>query len=295
MPNVWVIGLSHKFIIAQDLDSQILDYQSVDYSAEDIAKNLFEIASEQRLEILFRLDEKKSTVSVIAKQLDATVPEVFRNFERLVKAKLIEKEVDGSYKLTLNGKTILRQIPSLTFLSKNEKYFKNHDYGNMPTKFIQRIGALSSCTHIKGVVKVLEQWKDIHQNAEKYIYNILTEIPYSPDIIEIVESKAKKEVNIRSVLADKVIFPKSRKEIFEKLKFKKYVEKGIIERKIHKDVQIVVLLNEQEACIIFPKDSEADMSEMLYSSDSDFHEWCLDYFKYSWENSGVFQERKLNS
>jgi len=86
-----VIGLSHKFLVSQDLDSKMLEYPPVDYSAEDIAKNLFEIASEQRLEILFRLDEKKSTVSVIAKQLDATVPEVFRNFDRLVKAGLIKK------------------------------------------------------------------------------------------------------------------------------------------------------------------------------------------------------------
>ena len=252
------------------------------------------IASEQRLEILFRLKEKKSTVSVIAKQLDATVPEVFRNFERLAKAGLIEKGVDGNYHLTLYGITVLEQIPSITFLSQNEKYFKNHDYGNIPTKFIQRIGALRSANHIKGVVKVLDRWKEVHKNADKFIFNILTEVPYSPDIIEVVGEKAKKDVKIRSIFSESVIIPDARKEIFEKLHFKKFVDKGIIERKMKKDVQVVVLLNEKEACIIFPKDGEADMSEMLYSSEQDFHEWCMDYFNYCWENSGAFQERKLN-
>ena len=267
----------------------------MDYTAENIAKDLFEISSEQRLEILFRLGEKKSTVSVIAKQLDATVPEVFRNFERLVKSGLIEKEVSGDYHLTLYGTTVLAQIPSLTFLSKHKSYFKNHSYGNIPAKFIQRIGALSSGKHIKGMVKVLEQWKDIHKNAEKYIYNILTEIPYSPDIIETVAAKAKQDVNIRSVLSDQVIVPNARKEVYEKLQFKKFIEKGVIERRMQKDVQVVVLLNEKEACIIFPKDGEADMTEMLYSSDPIFHEWCFDYFQYCWNNSGLFQERKLIS
>ena len=266
----------------------------MDYPAESIAKELFEIASEQRLEILFKLEEKKSAVSVIAKQLDATVPEVFRNFERLVKAGLIEKEVDGNYRLTIHGTTILAQIPSLTFLSKYKIYFKNHSYGNIPAKFIQRIGALSSGKHIKGMVKVLEQWKDIHQNAEKYIYNILTEIPYSPDIIEIVATKAKQDVNIRSVLSDQVIVPNARKEVYEKLQFKKFIDKGVIERKMQNDVQVVVLLNEKEACIIFPKDGEADMTEMLYSSDPIFHEWCFDYFQHCWASSVHFQERKLN-
>jgi len=267
----------------------------VDYTAENIAKDLFEIASEQRLEILFRLGEKKSAVSVIAKELGASVPEVFRNFERLVKAGLIEKEVSGDYRLTIYGTTILAQIPSLTFLSKHKGYFKNHEYGNIPAKFIQRIGALSSAKHIKGMVKVLEQWKDIHKNAEKYIYNILSEIPYSPDIIETVAAKAKQDVNIRSVFSEQVIVPNARKEVYEKLQFKKFIEKGIIERKMQNDVQVVVLLNEREASVLFPKNGEADMTEMLYSSDPAFHEWCFDYFQYCWASSVPFQERKLIS
>jgi predicted transcriptional regulator len=267
----------------------------VDYTAENIAKDLFEIASEQRLEILFRLGEKKSSVSVIAKELGASVPEVFRNFERLVKAGLIEKEVGGDYHLTLYGTTVLAQIPSLTILSKYKDYFKNHEYGNIPTKFIQRIGALSSGKHIKGMVKVLEKWKDIHKNAEKYIYNILTEIPYSPDIIETVAAKAKEGIIIRSVFSDKVIVPNARKEAYEKLEFKKFSEKGILERRMQNDVQIVVLLNEKEASLFFPKNGEADMTEMLYSMDAAFHEWCYDYFQHSWQISRPFQERKLIS
>jgi len=261
---------------------------------ENLAKNLFEIASEQRLKILFLLREKKYSVSKTAKELDATVPEVFRNFQRLAKASLIEKDPDGLYDLTLYGKTVCNNLPSLFIVSKFEKYFKNHNYGNIPPKFIQRIGALSGGQHIKGVVKVLEIWKKVHDNAKEYIYNILAEVPYSSDIIETVASQAKKGTKIHSIFSNPAIIPESRKEIFEKLHFKKYIDNGTMERKMMEDATMVVLLNEKEACVLFPsKEGEPDMSEMLYSKEPMFHEWCLDYFKNSWEQAGIFQERKL--
>ena len=63
---------------------------------------------------------------------------------------------------------------------------------------------------------------------------------------------------------------------------------------MRKTIQIVVVLNEKEACIMLPKlEGEVDLSEMFYSADSVFHEWCLDYFKYCWDESNVFQESKL--
>ena len=45
---------------------------------------------------------------------------------------------------------------------------------------------------------------------------------------------------------------------------------------------------------MFPThDNEVDMGDMLYGKDSEFHEWCFDYFKHCWENAGAFQENKL--
>ena len=55
----------------------------------------------------------------------------------------------------------------------------------------------------------------------------------------------------------------------------------------------IVVLNEKEACIFFPKNGEADLTEMFYSDNDVFHEWCLDYFRYCWYNSGEFHEHKL--
>jgi predicted transcriptional regulator len=260
--------------------------------SSEIAHDFLEFASEQRLEIIFHLFIKKSKVSIIAKELGATVPEVFRNFERLVKADLIEKDTDGSYRLTTYGKTICNQIPSLAFIAANKKYFKNHDLGDLPQKYIQRIGALAQSQYAKGFVKVMEQWKTIIENANEYIYGILLEEPL--DLIEPIANKAKKGVKINSIFSESTIIPKGRKQMIDKFDFKTLTKNGLVERKMRKDVKIGVFLSENEACVMFPTlDGESDIGEMFYSQHNTFHEWCLDYFRYCWYGSEAFKENKL--
>jgi len=266
----------------------------VNYQHESAANDFLELASEQRLGILLMLLEEKSKISIIAKEIEATVPEVYRNFERLMKADLIMKDADGYYSLTTYGKTICALVPSLRFVSQNRKYFKNHDFGDLPQKFIQRIGALTGGQYVKGFVKVLEQWKDIYKNSEEYICNILSEVHYSADLIEPIVDKVKKGVKLNSILSESAIIPKERKQILEKLGLKKLLETGRIERKMKNDVKVVLVLNEKEACVMFPTtDGETDMSEMFYSNNPLFHEWCFDYFTYCWHSSNAFQESKL--
>jgi predicted transcriptional regulator len=259
---------------------------------ENAANDFLELASEQRLNIIFKLLEQKSKISNMAKELHVTVQEVHRNFERLSNAGLIAKDKDGYFDLTTFGKTMCTQVPSLLFLSKNRKYFETHDFGDIPKKFIQRIGALAGGQQIKGFVKVLEQWKLVYKNANEYIYEIFTEVPL--DLIEPLLERVKRGIVLNYIFSDVVIVPKGRKELLGKLGMKDLIEKGLVERKMKENVKIVVVLNEKEACVLFPTlDGDADMREMFYSKDEMFHEWCLDYFRYCWYNSGPFQEVKI--
>jgi len=259
---------------------------------ENAADDFLELASEQRLNIIFKLLLKKTKISNMAKELDATVQEVHRNFERLADAGLIKKDKDGYFDLTTYGKTICTQVPSLIFLSKNRKYFENHDFGDVPMKFIQRIGALAGGQQVKGFVKVLEQWKSIYKNADEYIYQIFTEVPL--DLIEPLLNRVKRGIKLNYIFSESVIVPKGRKDLLTKLGMKNLLDKGLIERKMKKDVSVVVVLNEKEACVVFPTlDGAADIREMFYSKDPLFLEWCLDYFRYCWYGAGSFQEEKL--
>lgn len=259
---------------------------------EETADYVLDLASPQRLNILFILLGKNSTPTQIAKKLDATKQEVHRNFTRLVESGLIEKRIDGKYSLTTFGEVVCTQVPTVVFLSQNRKYFEEHTLGDIPYKFKMRCGQLANGNHIKGFSKVMEQWKSIYKNSNEYIFEILSEVPL--DLIEPLVKRVKKGIKFNYIFSESAVIPKGRKSILKKLGFDKLMEKGLVKRKMRQNVQTVLVLNEHEACVMFPnKDGESDLSEMFYSNDPMFHEWCLDYFRYSWYGSDLFEESKL--
>lgn len=259
---------------------------------ENASENFLELSSHQRLQILSNLQEKKFKISDMAKKLEATTQEVHRNFMRLENCGFIGKNNNGSYSLTTYGKTMFTQIPTLIFLSKNRKYFEHHNFGGVPNKFVLRIGQLSNGVYVKGVTKVLEKWRDIFIHSQEYIYGILVEEPI--DLIEPLITKAKKGVKVQSIFSENTLVSKTRKKTLEDLGFDKLIDSKQVERKMKKNVKTVVVLNEKESCVSFPKlDGDSSITEMFYSDDPTFHEWCLDFFRYNWYGSDIFQERKL--
>ena len=259
---------------------------------ETAANNFLELSSIQRLQILAKLEEKKLKPSDLVKEFDSTKQEVYRNFSRLEDGHLIMKDRDGSYELTEFGKTMCNQIPAIMFLSQNMPYFHLHNFGNMPKKFYMRVGQLANGKYVKGLGPVLEKWKEIYNNAEEYICLLTSEIIL--DLGKILVDKLKKGVKLQYVLSETCLVPSGRDEDMKKLDFKKYVQNGSAERKMLKSVPTAIVLNEKEAFIAFPDlDGDPDLSEIFYSDDPDFHEWCLDYFRYFWNKSGNFNESKL--
>ena len=259
---------------------------------EMAASNFLELSSHQRLQILFKLSEKKSKPSELVKEFDSTKQEVYRNFSRLEDGYLISKDTDGYYDLTEFGKTICNQVPAMVFLSQNMKYFHLHNFGQMPKKFYMRVGQLSGGEYIKGLGNVLEKWKEIYRNAEKYICLATSEVIL--DLDKPLIDQLKKGVTLQYILSETCIVPKGRKESLKKSGFQKYIDSGTVERKMLKTIQTAIVLNEKEAFIAFPDlDGDPDLSEIFYSSNPDFHEWCLDYFRYYWNNTSSFNESRL--
>lgn len=259
---------------------------------DETANYVLDLASPQRLSILFELLGKNSTPTEMARKLEATKQEVHRNFTRLVESGLIEKNMDGKYSLTTFGEVVCTQVPTLVFFSQNRKYFEEHNLGDIPHKFKMRCGQLAGSQHIKGFSKVMERWKLIYKNSNEYIYEILSEVPL--DLIEPLVKQIKKGIKFNYIFSESIVIPQGRKTLLKKLGFDKLMEKGLVERKMKKNVQTVLVLSEKEACVLFPNmDGESDLSEMFYSDDPMFHEWCLDYFRYSWYGSDFFEESKL--
>jgi predicted transcriptional regulator len=73
-------------------------------------------------------------------------------------AGLIEKDSAGTFSLTTFGNAIITQTSTFGFLSRNRSYFSEHIFGEIPMKFIHRIGALDNSEYVSGLVAVIELW-----------------------------------------------------------------------------------------------------------------------------------------
>jgi len=203
--------------------------------------------------------------------------------------------VEGDFELNHDETEIVKErfpdfhITKLKIFRTNKDPEIQYDFGDIPHKYIMRSGQLAFGTHIKGITKTLEKWKNIYKNADEYIYEILSEIP--GDLFDPLTKKVKAGIKSQYIVSEFASVPQGRKAELKKSGFNKLIEKGLIERKMRKYVKVIIVLNEKEACVCFPNlNGEADLTEMFYGDDYQFHEWCLDYFKDCWSDADLFIE-----
>ncbi|AJM92296.1 MULTISPECIES: transcriptional regulator [Nitrosopumilus] len=251
---------------------------------EVVSANFLELASEQRLKILSHLSTHPLRVSVLAKKINVTSQEIHRNLERLSNSGFVKKGVDEHFHITTIGQLMLSQMPLMFFITKNQKYFASHDVGVLPIKFSRRLGVLENCEHIKGVTNVLNKWKSIYKNSKEFVYDITNEMPLGMD--EILLKRIKNGVKYRHIVSKDLDEPEDRTSNLQKLGYYDFIQKGKIERKELSKTKTVLILNENEAGIVFPtSDGEPDLRHMFYGDGTMFLDWCIDYFDFYWKKS----------
>ncbi|MFL6478086.1 MAG: hypothetical protein ACJ707_04620 [Nitrososphaera sp.] len=71
--------------------------------------------------------------------------------------------------------------------------------------------------------------------------------------------------------------------------------KGNMERRMVEKVKVAAfIIDDREAALTFPNtDDEVDMTTLFVGQDSDFCDWCIDYFDYVWKDSKPFDINKV--
>jgi predicted transcriptional regulator len=253
----------------------------------------FELAGDLRLSMLMKLTQKQYRLSQLATELDATMQEAHRNMTRLIDSGLVMKDSEGDLILTPYGITIVSLIPSYDFLFNQKEYFLEHSLGELPRKFIQRLGSLHNCEIVHGVMAILQRWKTLYAMSNEYIKEIMAQVPL--DLIETISDRVQMGVKFSYIFASNVVIPKGRSQILQKIGWRNLMAKGLVERRMLDEVKIMTIFNEKQACVLFPNlKGEPDLNIMFYSEDNEFHDWCEDFFLYQWEKASAFDEGKLN-
>ncbi len=258
----------------------------------EIGEIFVELSGEVRREILSRLDRQEFKLKALSDELGEGIQEIHRNVCRLQAKGLLTKNRSGAITLTPFGRIILQEITCFEFLTRNSEYFEEHSLGDVPEIQVMALAALSNSTPVEGVVRVISTWKDIYNNAREYVY--ATKAQVSLDMIAAISEAINNGVRYSYILGQDVIVPKGRTELLKRLRWKDLIARGLVERRMAKSTPVVVVLNEKEASVLFPGlNGKADLNKMFYSKDPVFQEWCLNYFRWKWQNSEMFEESKV--
>jgi predicted transcriptional regulator len=231
---------------------------------EVLEKLFFELSSESRLAILRELLGKSLKTQEMARSLDVTATEAFRQLQRLSDAGLVQRQPEGSYEITSYGRLVLHLTVSLGVVSKHMEYFLGHDFWRLPIQFIDRIGEVSGASLILDTMGSISKSEKILGEAEEYIWGI-GEGRFTENMGKITTEQSVGGVECRVMSP----LPPAKARNLENRTFL--------------DVPVVMVLTEKEAlvCLRFV-DGRMDYAGFL-GDDPVFLSWVRDLFLFYWD------------
>jgi predicted transcriptional regulator len=235
-------------------------------------KLFFELASESRLSILRELQKENLKMQEIARRLDVTATEAFRQLERLSVAMLVQRQPDGTFSIAQYGKLVLQLSSSLEFISKYRDYFSTHDLLRLPIQFVNRLGELSEASLMTDTVENLNMGGRAFMEAEQYGWGI-AEGTVPEQMIPIMNQQFQKGLKFKMLMPEKrlsaALTPPAIAKNFE--------ARGLPE------LPAIVFLTEKEAGVCFFQVGGKVDYTAFYGKDPAFLTWVKELFLYYWE------------
>jgi predicted transcriptional regulator len=206
----------------------------------------------------------------IARKLDLTTTETFRQMQRLSDSLLIKKQSDGTYGTTQYGLLVLRQSNNLDILFQNRTFFASHDFTKLSSQFLDRIGELSEAKFSSDTMASINIVQRIIQEADQYVWATAAEQPLS--IREILAQSIPRGVKY------KFLFPR---RYIPATPTVPGMERAVEWRAIE-DIAVNIVISEKEAGISFYlPDGKTDYVGFS-GKDPVFMNWVKDIFLHYW-------------
>jgi predicted transcriptional regulator len=249
----------------------VLKLPNANTDEERLSDLHFQLQGEDRRRIITELQIQELKISEVAKKLDITATEAFRQLQRMTEGGLLEKTVDGKYRATPYSRLILESSAAMGFLSKHREYFLEHDASLIPMQFRLRFGELSKAVLITEMVVNINKGSEVLRSAEKFI-NVMGEQRLEGHV-QTGKERALAGVRVRTLLQEDVVRGVSE----ERMPSGKAVERRVIPR-----VCAVMIMTEKIAGMVLPRlDGKMDY-QVLTGSDPDTMRWAGDLFEDQW-------------
>ena len=165
-------------------------------------------------------------------------------------------------------------------MKKHRKFFEEHTLGDIPEKFLQRIGALQDCELVRSVAAVMERLKKLEYDATKHLRIIVSQA-WSEEGRIIVELSMH-GVQVLGIMGKNTIMPQ---EIIDSIgkSIEKMPANQKMQTKMVEKVDVALYISDELAAVMFPNmRGEIDMGSIFIGGDPAFYEWCNDLFNHYW-------------
>ena len=241
---------------------------------ELLEKLFFELASENRLRILQELQAKNLKMNDVAKKIDLTATEAFRQLQRLSNAILVQKQPDGTFAVTGYGRLVLQLSSSYEFVSKHKEYFLSHNVWNLPVQFINRLGELSNAQLILDAMDNINKGEKMFIAAKDYAWGIAE--GRIPELMNpIMDEKIRKGLKIKMIIEETLL------NKVPPIKMSNVEIRGI------KEIPAIMASTEKAATMCFRFNNGRLDYGGFYGTDTAFLNWVKDLFEYYWQTAKI--------
>jgi predicted transcriptional regulator len=237
-----------------------------------VEKLFFELASESRLNIMRELQSKNLKMQEIARRLDVTATEAFRQLQRLSQELLVQKQPDGTFAIAEYGKLVLQLSSSLEFVSKHRHYFSTHDIMRLPPQFVNRLSELLHAELVMDTIKSLNKGEHALMEAEQYGWGI-AEGTVPEHMGPIMDQRVHKGLKLRFLIPENVYLGNVNPTVMARN----------LEVRCLSELPALVLLTEKEGSICFRQIGGRMDYAGFFGKHPDFLSWIKDLFLYYWE------------
>ena len=250
----------------------------------DFSSLLFELSSIDRLDILMLLRKNPLKLSHISSKLNSTVQETSRNITRLSDAKLIVKDVDGTFHVTPYCDEALNLLSGFKFLFKNRDYLTTHVLAGLPRRFRAGLGILDSFELVNDVMVAFHNVENMIAEAEKFVWILTNQVLVSalPYLAKAIERGAE----FRLLMPKDYMPSKSVRELVTHPVFAKAARTKKLESRFSDKVDVFLCLSEKEvAALAFPN-LEGKLDYIGFRAESETAvEWSAALYTYYWNKA----------
>ncbi|MGY5878714.1 MAG: winged helix-turn-helix domain-containing protein [Candidatus Thorarchaeota archaeon] len=253
--------------------------------SEKISELLFEFSNPSRLDILLLIEKKNVKPSQIARDVNQTIQETSRHLQRLTKALLVEKAMDGSYSLTPLGKQLLTLIPEIHFLALNSEYFSTHDPSCIPPEFRYGLGLIREYGTSRHVMQAFQETEELIRDSEEIIWIHSDQVLSSslPLIQEAIHRGVEFRVILPKTLVDQRVDPEDYPDLVDHAPHQ-------LQDRIRDSVELVIVMSEKQALLAFPTKNGAPDYLGFTLSNEEGLKWCKKLYLHFWNTSKTRDE-----